>query len=66
MCMAYRGGGSVGRRILRNGRAIVLREGRLCKWGGAIKGWLTPTISFEVKQHLVKANLGHAGNPRRL
>jgi len=26
--------GSVGGRILRNGRAIVMQKGRLCRWGG--------------------------------
>ena len=27
--------GSVGGRILRNGRAIVMQWGRLCRWGGS-------------------------------
>jgi len=36
-CMAYTGG-AAGGRILRNGRAIVLQSGRLCKGGGATKG----------------------------
>jgi len=30
-------GGSVAGRILRNGRAIVLQWGRLCRWGGGNK-----------------------------
>jgi len=29
--------GSVGGRILRNGRAIVLLQGRVCRWGGGGK-----------------------------
>jgi len=33
----YTQGGSVGGRILRNARAIVLQSGRLCRWGGGIK-----------------------------
>jgi len=39
-CMVYgiKGGGRWGGRILRNRRAIVLQQGRLCKWGGAING----------------------------
>jgi len=30
-------GGSVGGRILSNGRAIVLQKSMLCRWRGAIK-----------------------------
>jgi len=30
----HKKGGSVGGRILRNGHAIVLQLGRLCRWGG--------------------------------
>ena len=32
-----KGGGSVGGRILRNGRAIVLQEGKRCRWGEQYK-----------------------------
>ena len=35
-CMAKQGG-SVEGRILRNGRAIALQQGRLCRWGGGSK-----------------------------
>jgi len=33
----HRGGGSVGERILRKGRAIVLQSGRRCRWAGGNK-----------------------------
>jgi len=36
--------GSVGGRVLRNGRAIVLHQGMLCRWGVSMKGRLPPTI----------------------
>jgi len=39
-------GGSVGGRILRNGRATVLQSGRRCKWVGAIQGSWTRTIKL--------------------
>jgi len=29
--------GSVGGRVLRNGRAIISQEGMLCRWGGVNK-----------------------------
>ena len=38
-CIVYgiKNWGSVGGRTLRNGRAIVLQQGRLCRWGGQYK-----------------------------
>ena len=40
---AWFGGGG---RMLRNGRAIVLQQGRLCRWPGATTGWLTPKLKL--------------------
>ena len=47
-CMVYgiHKGVRLGGRILRNCRAIVLQQGRLCRWGAATKGGFTPTIKL--------------------
>jgi len=39
-------GGWWGGRILRNGRAIVLQQGRLCRWRAATIGSWTPTVKL--------------------
>jgi len=41
---------------MRNGHAIIMQQGMLCRWGASIKDDGLPRSGFVVKQYLVKAN----------